>query len=98
MGNATPHRSPGVDDKVEEIPNPYNRSPVLFHELSALWLLSVWCAERCFGRASIRAHRKTPFGDQEVTDSIGRLELEPVFDAWEWRLGECIQMKSEYIA
>jgi hypothetical protein len=31
-------------------------------------------------------------------NSIGRAELESVFNSWERRSSECIQMKSEYIA
>jgi hypothetical protein len=34
---------------------------------------------------------------REVTGSIGRAGPESVFDAWERRLSECVQMKGEYI-
>jgi hypothetical protein len=38
------------------------------------------------------------FGDQGVTDSIGLAELETIFEVWEQRLHECIQIKAESIA
>jgi hypothetical protein len=82
----------------EKIPNPANRSPDVLPGLGVLSLLSIWEAEGCFRRAKIRVHRRTPFGDQMVTDSIGRAESESVFDAWERRLSEYISMKGQYIA
>jgi hypothetical protein len=33
-----------------------------------------------------------------MTGSIGRTDLESVFDSWKWKLSEYIQTKSEYIA
>jgi hypothetical protein len=44
-----------------------------------------------------RVHRRTAFGDQGVRDFIGRAKPESIFDAWEPRLNESIQMKGEYI-
>jgi hypothetical protein len=35
---------------------------------------------------------------REVTDYFGHAEIEPVFDAWQWRLSQCIQIKDESIA
>jgi hypothetical protein len=35
---------------------------------------------------------------KEATGSIERAELESVFDAWERRLGQCIQMKGKYVS
>jgi hypothetical protein len=42
--------------------------------------------------------QKNLFGHQGVTDSIWLAELESVFDTWEQRLSESVQMNSEYIA
>jgi hypothetical protein len=62
MDNATP--IPGIDHMLGEIANPSNRSPAVLPGLATLWLLSVWEAEGCFGRARIQVHRRIPFGDQ----------------------------------
>jgi hypothetical protein len=59
--------------------------------------LVYWEAEACFRRARIRVHRRTHSGGRGVTDGIGRAELELAFNAWEWILCECIQMKDESI-
>jgi hypothetical protein len=45
----------------------------------------------------LQLHRGTPFGDEAVTDSIERAELESVFDVWERKLSDYIDMKGEYI-
>jgi hypothetical protein len=34
---------------------------------------------------------------REITNSIGRDELKSVFDAWEHRLSQCIQIDGDYI-
>jgi hypothetical protein len=60
--------------------------------------VSVWEAEGRFCLARIRVDRKTPFGDQGITGSIGRIKLDLVFGAWERILSKCIQMKDESIA
>jgi hypothetical protein len=35
---------------------------------------------------------------KEATGSIERAGLEAVFDAWERRLSQCIQMKGKYVS
>jgi hypothetical protein len=51
-----------------------------------------------FTRHEFESPQKLLLAVRGVTGSIGPAELKSVFDTWERRLSECIQMKGEYIA
>jgi hypothetical protein len=92
-GQRQPVPSPEIGQIFEELVGLSNRSPDLapsvFHLFRTL--------RDALARQEFESTEELLLAIMAVTGSIGRAGLESVFDAWQRRLNECLQMKGEHI-
>jgi hypothetical protein len=81
----------------EEVPNPSKRIPPYSTDLAPS---DSYLFEKVKGTLPGQEFGSTQqllLVIKDITGSIGRGELESAFDAGQWRLSECVEMKREYM-
>jgi transposase len=98
MDNASPHRARGSCKCLKKFRIRPIRHPPYSPDLAPSDFYLFGKLKGAFAGPEFVSTDKLLLPIRELTGSIERAELESVFDAWEWRLRQCIQMKGEYVS